>query len=81
MNETTAETQAASPADEIAARQLHHVGAAYGLVFLLVFVFAWRSTQATRRLSERIDELEGESRVGELERESGMRERESRSGR
>jgi len=64
MNETTAETQAAASMDDLAARQLQHVGAAYGLVFLLIFVFAWRATQATRRLSERLDELERESRGG-----------------
>ena len=55
MNETSAAT--AVPAD-VAARQLTHVGAAYGLIFLLVVVFAWRTTQATKRLSERVDELE-----------------------
>jgi di/tricarboxylate transporter len=61
MNETT-ETQAALASDDLALRQLHHVGAAYGLIFLLLFAFAWRSTQATRRLSERVDELEREHR-------------------
>ncbi|HXC50863.1 MAG TPA: hypothetical protein VN634_08270 [Candidatus Limnocylindrales bacterium] len=81
MNETTAETQAGSAADDLAARQLHHVGAAYGLVFLLVFFFAWRATQATRRLSERIDELKSESRMDEIERESDIGGRGSRSGR
>lgn len=58
MNETSTATQAPSAADALAMRQLQHVGAAYGLIFLLVFVFAWRATTATRRLSERVDELE-----------------------
>lgn len=59
MNETTAATQAAS--DALVARQLQHVGAAYGLIFLLIFVFAWRATAAGKRLGERLDELERDS--------------------
>jgi hypothetical protein len=62
MNETTAATGVGDFGGELAARQLYHVGAAYGLVFLLLFAFAWRATQATRRLSERMDELEREHR-------------------
>ena len=62
MNETSTETQAPAAAGDLAARQLQHVGAAYGLVFVLLFAFAWRATQATRRLSERVDELEREQR-------------------
>ncbi len=60
MNETTATTQA-PPADALAMRQLQHVGAAYGFIFVLVFVFVWRASAATRRLSERVDELERET--------------------
>jgi hypothetical protein len=59
VNETTAETQTAS--DALVARQLQHVGAAYGLIFLLIFVFAWRATTAAKRLGERLDELERDS--------------------
>jgi len=58
VNETTAETQVPSAADALAQRQLQHVGWAYSLIFVLLFVFAWRATAATRRLSERVDELE-----------------------
>jgi hypothetical protein len=57
VNETTAEIQAL-PGDALALRQLQHVGAAYGLIFVLLFVFAWRATTATRRLAERVDALE-----------------------
>lgn len=60
MNETIATTQA-PPADALAMRQLQHVGAAYALIFVLVFVFAWRASAATRRLTERVDELERET--------------------
>ena len=56
MNETTAAVEPA--AEALAARQLMHVGAAYAFIFVLLFVFAWRTTAATRRLSERVDELE-----------------------
>ena len=42
-------------------RQLNHVGAAYGVIFALLFFYAWRLTSVTRRLSERVDELERES--------------------
>jgi len=58
MNETSTSTEAATIPADVAARQLTHVGAAYGLIFLLVVAFAWRTTQATKRLSERVDELE-----------------------
>jgi hypothetical protein len=62
VNETTAETTAAtgtaSAAEALAERQLQHVGWAYSLIFVLLFAFAWRATTATRRLSERVDELE-----------------------
>ena len=61
MNETTAETQAATATDALAQRQLEHVGAAYCLIFVLLFVFAWRTSAATKRLSERVDELERDS--------------------
>lgn len=62
MNENVAETGTTPVAADVAARQLNHVGAAYGLIFVLIFVFAWRTTQAMRRLSERVDELEREHR-------------------
>lgn len=58
MNETIAVTQAVPAADALALRQLQHVGAAYGLIFVLLFAFAWRATSASRRLAERVDELE-----------------------
>jgi hypothetical protein len=61
VNETTAETQAATTADALAQRQLEHVGWAYSLIFVLLFAFAWRATAATRRLAERVDELERDS--------------------
>jgi hypothetical protein len=61
LNETTTATQAAAPGEELALRQLHHVGAAYGLIFVLLFVFAWRATAANRDLAGRIDALERES--------------------
>ncbi len=58
MNETIAETQAVPAADALALRQLQHVGAAYLLIFVLLFVFAWRATSATRALAARLDALE-----------------------
>lgn len=58
MNETSAETLATPASDGLAAKQLQHVGWAYGLIFLLFFVYAWRATAATRRLHERLAELE-----------------------
>jgi hypothetical protein len=67
VNETVAETQASSfpasgaGADDLALRRLLHVGAAYALIFALLLVFAWRTTTATRRLAERVDELERSS--------------------
>ncbi|MBI5504610.1 MAG: hypothetical protein HY899_07395 [Deltaproteobacteria bacterium] len=42
-------------------KQLMHVGAAYGVIFALLLFYAWRLTATTRRLSERVDELERES--------------------
>ena len=60
MNETIAQTQAPG-ADDLAARQLQHVGAAYLLIFVLLFVFAWRATAATKDLAGRIDALERDS--------------------
>lgn len=70
MDETTAETRAESPstgiaattADAIALKQLQHVGAAYGVIFVLLFAFAWRATSATRRLADRVADLEREHR-------------------
>ena len=59
MNETTAQVTTV-PAADLAAKQLQHVGAAYAVIFLLVFAFAWRATTSTRRLAERVDELERE---------------------
>jgi hypothetical protein len=60
VNETTTATVGLRSAEDVATSQLQHVGAAYGFVFLLLFAFAWRTTQATRRLAERVDELERE---------------------
>ncbi len=40
---------------------LGFLGAAYAAVWLLIFAYAWRLSRATRKLSERLDELE---RVG-----------------
>ena len=60
MNETIAVTQAV-PADELALRQLQHVGGAYLVIFVLLFVFAWRATPATKELAGRIDALERDS--------------------
>ncbi|HYC53843.1 MAG TPA: CcmD family protein [Candidatus Binatia bacterium] len=39
---------------------LPYVGAAYAAFFVLIFLYAWRLTAATRRLAERVDELERE---------------------
>ncbi len=39
-------------------KQLLHVGAAYAVIFALLFFYAWRLTSTTRRLSERVAELE-----------------------
>jgi len=41
---------------------LPYVGAAYAAFFVLIFLYAWRLTSATRRLSERVEELERENR-------------------
>lgn len=64
MNETTeaAQSAAQAAAEALATRQLEHVGAAYLLIFVLVFVFAWRVSASTKRLTERVDELERGSR-------------------
>jgi hypothetical protein len=58
VNETTAETQAVPAGDALALRQLQHVGAAYLLIFVMLFVFAWRATSATKDLAGRMDALE-----------------------
>jgi hypothetical protein len=60
----TATTAAALPIADpgLAARQLQHVGAAYGFIFLLLFAFAWRTSAATKRLGERLDEIERDQR-------------------
>ena len=77
MNETGGQAATAPPTtgavgvpggEALAMRQLQHVGAAYGLIFVLLLVFAWRASSATKRLSERIDELERERRHGEAGR-------------
>lgn len=62
MNETIAETQASAAGEALALRQLHHVGAAYCFIFVLLLIYAWRTSAATRKLSERLDELERDSR-------------------
>jgi CcmD family protein len=65
VNETTAQTSApgsASAGEALALRQLQHVGAAYAVIFALILVYAWRMSAATKRLSERIDDLEREGR-------------------
>lgn len=58
MNETSASTQPASVGDAVVARQLQHVGAAYLFILVVFFVYAWRVAAATKRLSDRVDELE-----------------------
>jgi hypothetical protein len=58
VNETTATASGLPSSGDAAMRALQHVGAAYGLIFLLVVAFAWRATAATRRLAERVDDLE-----------------------
>ena len=40
---------------------MQHVGMAYGLIFVLVAAYAWRATSATRRLAERVEDLERSS--------------------
>jgi hypothetical protein len=62
VNETIAETQAVPAADALAMRQLQHVGGAYLLIFVLLFVFAWRATTATKALTGRVDALERDNR-------------------
>lgn len=41
-------------------RQLHHIGGAYGVIFALLFFYAWRLTSSTARLARRVEELERE---------------------
>lgn|GEM_PF-1388249 len=50
------------PPEALVHKQLLHVGAAYAVIFALLFFYAWRLTSATRRLSDRVDELERDSR-------------------
>lgn len=61
MNETTATTQGLPPSGDVAMRAMQHVGMAYGLIFVLVAAYAWRATSATRRLAERVEDLERSS--------------------
>ena len=58
MNETTATTQGLPSSGDVAMRAMQHVGMASGLIFVLVIAFAWRATAATRRLAERVEDLE-----------------------
>jgi hypothetical protein len=58
VNETTEAAPAPVGAEDLALRQLHHVGWAYALIFVLVFAYAWKTATATRRLRERVDEIE-----------------------
>ena len=67
MNETTAQTTTPGSApgglpgaEEVALRQLQHVGAAYAVIFVLLFFYAWRTAATSKRLAERVDELERE---------------------
>ena len=39
---------------------LAYVGAAYAVVWVLVFAYAWRLTAISRRLVDRVEELERE---------------------
>jgi hypothetical protein len=68
VNETIAVTQAVPAADAIALRQLQHVGGAYLVIFVLLFVFAWRATSATKALAGRIDALERDGRLNAPDR-------------
>jgi CcmD family protein len=45
---------------------LAYVGAAYAAVWILLFLYLWRLTSMSRKLAERIEELERE--VGERSR-------------
>ena len=71
MNETMAETQAVPAADALAFKQLQHVGAAYLLIFVLLFVFAWRATSATKDLAARMDALERDGHPTDANRRGG----------
>jgi hypothetical protein len=79
VNQTIAETQAVPAADALALRQLQHVGAAYLLIFALLFVFAWRATAATKALAGRIDALE-RGPADTLERGGATKAGDSRDG-
>lgn len=59
MAETSVEIPVPSAADGLAIRQLQHVGASYGLIFVLLLAFAWRTNAAVKRLDQRVDELKG----------------------
>ena len=37
---------------------LSYVGAAYAIVWSLIFIYAWRLTATSRKLSEKLEELE-----------------------
>jgi CcmD family protein len=37
---------------------LGYVGAAYAVIWLLIFVYAWRLTARSRRLAAKLEELE-----------------------
>lgn len=39
---------------------LVYVGAAYAAVWVLIFLYVWRLTSMSRKLSERVEELERE---------------------
>ena len=43
---------------EAAENALRYVGMAYAFVFVLFFGFAWRISATTKRLAEKIEELE-----------------------
>ena len=40
---------------------LGYVGAAYGIIWLLIFSYAWRLTVRSHRLAKKIEELEREA--------------------
>ncbi len=40
---------------------LTYVGAAYAVIWILIFTYAWRLTSASHKLAERIEELEREA--------------------
>jgi CcmD family protein len=60
----TAQTTQPSASEELALRQLHHVGAAYAVIFALILLYAWRLAATTKRLSERVEELERDASRG-----------------